>query len=68
LAHDGKAPAIRRRIIVAVGAFGDLRRANPDAPIVGDGDQALLPGFVNAHHHVGLSPVQLGVADETLEK
>jgi 5-methylthioadenosine/S-adenosylhomocysteine deaminase len=55
-------------IIAAVGAFADIRAANPGAPIVGDGEQALLPGFVNAHHHVGLSPLQLGVADETLEK
>jgi 5-methylthioadenosine/S-adenosylhomocysteine deaminase len=65
---DDGAVLQRDGIIVAVGAFADLRRANPDAPIVGDGEQALLPGFVNAHHHVGLSPVQLGVADETLEK
>ena len=55
-------------IIAAVGAFADIRAANPGTPIVGDGEQALLPGFVNAHHHVGLSPLQLGVADETLEK
>ena len=27
----------------------------------------LLPGFVNAHHHVGLTPVQLGSPDMPLE-
>jgi cytosine/adenosine deaminase-related metal-dependent hydrolase len=64
---DDGAVLQRDGIIVAVGAFADLRRAHPDTPIVGDGEQALLPGFVNAHHHVGLSAVQLGIADTTLE-
>jgi len=27
----------------------------------------LLPGFVNAHHHVGMTPVQLGSPDMPLE-
>jgi 5-methylthioadenosine/S-adenosylhomocysteine deaminase len=65
---DDGAVLQRGGIIAAVGAFADIRAANPDAPVVGDGAQVLLPGFVNAHHHVGLSPLQLGVADETLEK
>src|SRR6202043_567618 len=44
-----------------------LRRDNPDALVVGGSDQVLLPGFVNAHHHIGLSTVQLGISDTTLE-
>ena len=27
----------------------------------------MLPGFVNAHHHIGLTPVQLGSPDMPLE-
>ena len=27
----------------------------------------MLPGFVNAHHHVGLTPLQLGSPDHALE-
>ena len=54
-------------IIVAIGAFAELSRANPDAPVIGTGEQALLPGFVNGHHHVGLTPVQLGSPDMPLE-
>ena len=53
--------------ITAIGAFADLHRDNPGAPVVGDGQQVLLPGFVNAHNHIGLSTVQLGISDETLE-
>jgi cytosine/adenosine deaminase-related metal-dependent hydrolase len=64
---DDGAVLQRDGVIEAVGAFADIRAANPDAPIVGDGDQVLLPGFINAHHHVGLSAVQLGIADTTLE-
>jgi 5-methylthioadenosine/S-adenosylhomocysteine deaminase len=64
---DDGAVLQRGGIIAAVGAFADIRVANPDAPVLGDGAQVLLPGFVNAHHHIGLSPVQLGIEDTTLE-
>ncbi|MDG4889756.1 amidohydrolase family protein [Mesorhizobium sp. WSM4887] len=54
-------------VIEAVGDFAALRDQNPTAEIVGDGTQVVLPGFVNAHHHVGLTPLQLGVPDLPLE-
>ncbi|HEY7579365.1 MAG TPA: hypothetical protein VH855_17365, partial [Acetobacteraceae bacterium] len=53
--------------IAAIGNFADLRRQHPDVPVIGDGNDILLPGFVNAHHHVGLTPVQLGSPDMPLE-
>jgi 5-methylthioadenosine/S-adenosylhomocysteine deaminase len=39
-------------VIVAVGSFGDLAAAWPQATVVGDGHGVLLPGFVNAHTHL----------------
>lgn len=54
-------------IITAIGTFAALRAAHPTAPVVGTGNEILLPGFVNAHHHVGLTPVQLGSPDMPLE-
>ena len=36
-------------------------------PVIGNGKEILLPGFVNGHHHVGLTPVQLGSPDMPLE-
>src|ERR1700748_3366205 len=54
-------------IITAVGTYDDLHRKHPDVPVVGNGEQVLLPGFVNGHHHVGLTPVQLGSPDMPLE-
>jgi cytosine/adenosine deaminase-related metal-dependent hydrolase len=53
--------------ILAVGTYADLARQHPDAPVIGTGGEILLPGFVNGHHHVGLTPVQLGSPDMPLE-
>ena len=64
---DDGAVLQRDGTIVAIGPFSELRAANPDVPVIGDGGQALLPGFVNGHHHVGLTPVQLGSPDMPLE-
>jgi cytosine/adenosine deaminase-related metal-dependent hydrolase len=57
----------RDGVIAAIGTFEDLERQHPDAPVVGSGNEVLLPGFVNGHHHVGLTPLQLGSPDMPLE-
>jgi len=57
----------RDGIIAAIGSFSELRRANLDLPVIGTGEEVLLPGFVNSHHHIGLTPVQLGSPDMPLE-
>ncbi|MGI4801072.1 MAG: amidohydrolase family protein [Janthinobacterium lividum] len=54
-------------LIVAVGAYEDLHRRYPNVPVIGTGAEILLPAFVNGHHHVGLTPVQLGSPDMPLE-
>jgi 5-methylthioadenosine/S-adenosylhomocysteine deaminase len=54
-------------IILEVGAAADLTARHPGAPVTGSDDQIILPGFVNAHHHVGLTPLQLGSPDHALE-
>ncbi|HEY0908811.1 MAG TPA: amidohydrolase family protein, partial [Bradyrhizobium sp.] len=64
---DDGAVLQREGLIVAIGSFADLSRANPNAPVIGTGEQVLLPGFVNGHHHVGLTPLQLGSPDMPLE-
>ncbi|WP_164771675.1 amidohydrolase family protein, partial [Mesorhizobium sp. M7D.F.Ca.US.004.03.1.1] len=53
--------------ISATGEFSALRQAHPEAVVVGDGSHVVLPGFVNSHHHIGLTTVQLGVPDLPLE-
>jgi len=54
-------------VIEAIGRFSDLARDNPGVPVIGSGGDVVLPGFVNSHHHVGLTPVQLGSPDMPLE-
>ena len=53
--------------IAAIGSYESLKAENPDARVLGNGRQILMPGFVNGHHHVGLTPVQLGSPDMPLE-
>jgi 5-methylthioadenosine/S-adenosylhomocysteine deaminase len=53
--------------IVATGSFAKLKAAYPEATVTGGRDFAITPGFVNAHHHVGLTPLQLGSPDHPLE-
>jgi cytosine/adenosine deaminase-related metal-dependent hydrolase len=54
-------------VITAIGAYADLKVKHPKAPVLGSGNEILLPGFVNGHHHIGLTPVQLGSPDMPLE-
>jgi 5-methylthioadenosine/S-adenosylhomocysteine deaminase len=53
--------------IVEIGTYRELSRKHPNVAVVGSGNEVLLPGFVNGHHHIGLTPVQLGSPDMPLE-
>jgi len=53
--------------IVAVGEAARLRKLNPVAEVIGGRGRVAIPGLVNAHHHVGLTPFQLGARDQPLE-
>jgi cytosine/adenosine deaminase-related metal-dependent hydrolase len=53
--------------IVEIGSYPDLSRKYPNVAVVGSGNEVMLPGFVNGHHHIGLTPVQLGSPDMPLE-
>lgn len=54
-------------VVKAVGTFAELSGQYPSATVYGTGKEILIPGFVNAHHHVGLTPLQLGSPDMPLE-
>ncbi|MFA5027144.1 MAG: amidohydrolase family protein [Candidatus Methylomirabilota bacterium] len=54
--------------VAATGAFVDLARLHPQARVIGDGSQLVLPGLADAHcHGRGLSPIQKGVPTDFLE-
>jgi 5-methylthioadenosine/S-adenosylhomocysteine deaminase len=54
-------------VITKIGTYADLSRKHPNLPVIGTGNEIIVPGFVNGHHHVGLTPVQLGSPDMPLE-
>jgi cytosine/adenosine deaminase-related metal-dependent hydrolase len=54
-------------VILETGAYEDFARRFPTTPVLGSGNEVMLPGFVNGHHHIGLTPVQLGSSDMPLE-
>jgi 5-methylthioadenosine/S-adenosylhomocysteine deaminase len=64
---ENGAIAFEDGVITAVGDYLALRADHPDADVVGSDSDVLFPGFINSHHHVGLTPTQLGVPDLPLE-
>ena len=54
--------------VAEVGDWETLRRAHPEARVLGNGRQLLLPGLIDAHSHGrAISPVQKGVLNDYLE-
>lgn len=66
IVEDG-AVLVRDGDIAAVGPAVELERAGGFDRVIGGPDHVVFPGFVNAHHHVGLTPLQLGAPDLPLE-
>lgn len=53
--------------IATIGPADMLRRTHPQAAEIGGRGRVAIPGLINAHHHVGLTPFQLGARDQPLE-
>ena len=53
--------------IQEIGPFAELAFRHQDVTVVGSPDHIVIPGLVNAHHHIGMTPVQLGSPDMPLE-
>ena len=65
--HQAGAVLVEAGVVQAVGPFADLAAQHPQADRIGSPRMAVIPGLVNAHHHVGLTPLQLGSPDLPLE-
>jgi len=53
--------------IIEVGNYDDMRARYPNEEVIGSLKYVVMPGLVNDHFHVGLTPFQLGVPDLPLE-
>ena len=53
--------------IVEVGGYEELRRRHPEEEVIGSANYLVMPGMVNDHFHVGLTPFQMGIPDLPLE-
>lgn len=41
--------------IVETGTYEELSCKHPNVVVLGSGNEVMLPGFVNGHHHIGLT-------------
>ena len=53
--------------IIEVGGYQDIRSRYPSEEVIGSPSYLVMPGLVNDHFHVGLTPFQLGAPDLPLE-
>ena len=53
--------------IVEVGRYADLVARHRADEVIGSRNHVVMPGLVNGHHHVGVTPFQLGSPDYPLE-
>ena len=64
---ENSAILVQDGIIKEIGPTIELRRKYQTIPEIGGKGMVGMPGFINAHHHVGLTPFQLGARDQPLE-
>jgi cytosine/adenosine deaminase-related metal-dependent hydrolase len=67
IVHGKAGLLIRDGLVAALGPAAEIARNNPGVEIMGGTGWAVIPGMINAHHHVGLTPFQLGSPDHPLE-
>ncbi len=53
--------------IVEIGQYSALAQKYQVDQVLGSANHVVLPGFINGHHHIGLSSFQLGSVDAPLE-
>ncbi len=62
------AVVVRGDSVAEVLPWEEARRRHPEATVIGSVDSAILPGFVNAHHHgQGATSIQQGMPEDLLE-
>jgi cytosine/adenosine deaminase-related metal-dependent hydrolase len=67
IVHENAGVVIDDDKVVAIEPWEQLRSRFPKGVVHGGPRAAVIPGLINAHHHVGLTPLQLGSPDHPLE-
>ncbi len=57
----------RDGVIVDIGGHDEIAQKYQPDEVIGSTDDVVIPGLINSHHHVGLTPIQLGSRDYALE-
>ncbi|WP_371155373.1 amidohydrolase family protein [Jannaschia sp. 2305UL9-9] len=65
--HHDAAVLITNGTVAEIGPMSDMTERHPQADRHGGAGHVVIPGLVNGHHHVGLTPFQLGAPDMPLE-
>ena len=66
LIEDG-AIAFEDGVVLKIGSAMDIKTSYPNAVVTHYGHHIVLPGLINSHHHIGLTPLQMGAPDSPLE-
>jgi cytosine/adenosine deaminase-related metal-dependent hydrolase len=53
--------------VAEIGPFAEMASRHPGVEVIGTDNSLVIPGLVNSHHHVGMTPLQLGSPDLPLE-
>jgi len=64
---EGQAIFVKNNKINEIGPTSVLRQKYKEIPEIGGENLFAMPGLVNAHHHLGVTPFQLGAQDHPLE-
>ena len=64
---ENAALAYQDGVVLEVGSAESVCAAYPDATVKNYPHHLIMPGLVNSHHHLGLTPLQLGAPDYALE-
>jgi 5-methylthioadenosine/S-adenosylhomocysteine deaminase len=65
--HESAALVVRDGKVDAILPQDAARARHPRAARLGGAGHVAIPGLINAHHHVGATPLQLGSDDHPLE-
>jgi len=65
--HENAALIVRDGTVDSILPADAARNRHPDAERLGGAGHVAIPGLINAHHHVGATPLQLGSDDQPLE-